>query len=893
MIAGVREFTGRPVRIGHPGRERVISSFHFEGSGVPRNADPLLRALAREAMGELRSGVRAKVGPQIYTVDRIEAGGVPVIRLAHAESFEKTDNGVFFQLVHAENTGTLYLRVRTPDYFGLLQEVTYAAIESGLEIDKVGTRHERLSGSSQVELSCRFKEGETRLAGEIFGRFAEVMSGRIQKYNSIGTEGERVLFTYHNLISACGRFLNTFPCLTGLPALNAKAVEAALQANPQLAVSMIKYLRIKFDQHFAHYYGLRKSDLRSLRTKIEHDLAEVTNADQRLALGRVYQFILAVEKTNAFDQRRNPEVVVFKLNSSAIQKIADHFKITYPTDITYVYSPRTGSYAIGARFGGEVSKGGDRYYLTTAAAGRLSYDTISRLALEDALRLAHAQETKNLLWGCYVNGLKTVLVAAPPIGESADLKEVQNALTMVRGSRAYAIIKDAWLELKGGEDLDGKVAKVLAGNDQPETRELLFELIQLENLVNLSLGEYYLKNLGDKRPGPDMNMAPSHMEFLTVVAKHLGVPHWASVYTGKSAEFGGFPHRKLKVTGRGIFTNMVIAMKNLDLDPSRQEVTATVQGFGDVGSSMVHFLLTEKPDVKLTAISDLTGMIVCPQGLGAKPLIREELLRLVSEERTLEEFNRGLLVDGVELVGPERIGEIVTMPSTIFIPAAGSNVITEENVGAVLTSHELVVEAANIPFTVRAANNFDAQGGKRVPGDFANGGGVLTSTNEILALQILGPEGFKADYERLREDNRNMIIQTAETNSRYMWEQFRKVGGGVTFVDLVKKVTRNMTVVKSIVKISTLNSEDKAAYQLLFDAIFPSIVETIDRDEIIERLGPSIVKELIAAQLARKIIFGHDADWFEQIPAEKRDEVILAEAQKIIQTKVSGGVSGS
>ena len=197
----------------------------------------------------------------------------------------------------------------------------------------------------------------------------------------------------------------------------------------------------------------------------------------------------------------------------------------------------------------------------------------------------------------------------------------------------------------------------------------------------------------------------------------------------------------------------------------------------------------------------------------------------------------------------------------------------------------MVVEAANIPFTVGAAARFDAAGGKRIPGDFANGGGVFTSTNEILAIQILGQDGFKVRYEELKDDNNALVIRTAEENSRYMWEQYVKTDGRVTFVDLVKKVTKDMTVAKSIVKVSALIYEDKAAYQLLFDALFPSIVASIDRDEIIERLGPSIVKEMIAAQLAKQIIFAREADWFGQIPADKRDEVILAEAKRIIAAR--------
>ncbi|KKQ36222.1 MAG: UvrABC system protein B, partial [Candidatus Roizmanbacteria bacterium GW2011_GWA2_37_7] len=145
---------------------------------------------------------------------------------------------------------------------------------------------------------------------------------------------------------------------------------------------------------------------------------------------------------------------------------------------------------------------------------------------------------------------------------------------------------------------------------------------------------------------------------------------------------------------------------------------------------------------------------------------------------------------------------------------------------------------ANIPFSVPAAQEFDQAGGKRIPGDFANGGGVFTSTDEILAIQILGREEF-TDPERYRQlvaDNEALIIRGAEENSWYLWEQYTRAEGRINFVELVQRVTRSMTVVKSIVKVSRLDYNSEDVLNFLFDSLFPSIVETTDRDEIIERM---------------------------------------------------------
>ena len=878
--------TGRPVSVNYRGHTRQLSDIRFSGPGRPTDAAPLLAALKGR---ELKRGLLLEAGQRHFVLDDIEGNGTPVISLANTDYKEHSEGNTSFAFCFDRDTATVYLQVRTADYFGLSQEVTYAAIAAGLKIAEIGGRHKRLANQSQVDLVCRLETGETRSVEEIFSRFRAILSERIAHFNNFA-EGSKILFTYRNLTRSIGTFFNTLPKLPDSPLLGAEAVEGVLQKNPELTKLLIEYLRIKFDSLFSRYYGRRESDLRSLAIRLQNEIKSVEEPADKFALEMIFKFVLSVENTNAFDINRNPEMVIFKLNHEVIQEIADHLKITYPTDITYVFSPRTGSFAIGARYGGEVSKGGDRYNATSDNPNaRNNFVLVSRGALEDALRLAYTQETKNLLWGCYVNGLKTVLVAAPPVGVNAPLEDVMTALQNVAASRAYLLIRDALQELKPEEDLDRKIEETLANGNLEDTVNLLKILIQLELLVNLSLGEIYLGNLGDKRPGPDVNMSPFHMEFLTTVAKHQGVRNWPAIYTGKGAEFGGFPHAKLRVTGRGIFTNMLIALKKLGIDPVRNEVTATIQGFGDVGSSMTYFILTERPQIKITAISDLTGMLVCPAGIAARPEWQEEILRLVREGKNLSEFSPKLLRNGIEFRGKDRIDEIVTLPSTIFIPAATSNVVNERNVAEVLRDHALVVEAANIPFSVPAAQEFDQAGGKRIPGDFANGGGVFTSTDEILAIQILGREEFTDPerYQQLVADNEALIIRGAEENSWYLWEQYTRAEGRINFVELVQRVTRSMTVVKSIVKVSRLDYNSEDVLNFLFDSLFPSIVETTDRDEIIERLGPSIVKELIAAQLARKIIFANYFAWFEGIEQDQRDEVVFAEAQKLIAERAS------
>lgn len=874
--SGVRGITGRPVVVTWLRESKRLSEAFYSGAGRSEVLQQVLPSLA---------GVNVKTGEEIlvagipHNIVAVKKDGTPIVALSNVDTIERTENGISYQVRFNPDSRTLYLSVRTPDYFGLLQDVISAARESELEIDEVSARHQRIGGDSQIELICPFLENHDKIQ-IVFYRFKLIFNERLNIHRTRSGEGEKLLFTYKGLVSAMGRFLNSFP----QGKVNAELVEKVFVENPGLSQMFIKYLRIKFDKIFSQYYGLSRNDLGSVTRQIESEIDKMTDPEAKTAAKLMFVFLTAVQNTNVFDKNRNPEVAVFKLSDIPVQELTKQFKISYPTDITYVYAVRTGSFAIGARFGGEVSKGGDRYNKTDDP---VSYEKYSRKALEEALRLSATQEIKNLLWGCYINGLKTVLVAAPPVEEGASLEDVVVAIFRYRSLRSYALARDAVLELTG-KDLNKTFSEVTANGDKKRADEFLARIIQLENLVNLSYGEDYLRNLGDKRPGPDMNMSAYHMNFLTIVAKHLGVKFWPAIYTGKSADFGGFPHKELKITGIGVFANMLIAMEKLNIDPQTKEVSATIQGFGDVGSAMADLILTKMPNLKLTAISDHTGMLVCASGIGNDARVREEVQRLIREERTLDQFSSAILTDlkgKVELMGKDKIDEIVTMPSTLFIPAAIGNVIHEGNVDKVLANHQLVVEAANIPFTVPAAEKFDAGGGIRIPDAFANGGGVLTSTNEILTIQALGQEEFRENYDQLAKDNESMVRKTAEENSTYVWSEYNRLatlGNPVPFPTLVSTIGRNMTVVKSIIKVTAQIYEGQKVYEILFDSLFPTVLEKVDRDEIIERLGPSIVRELIAAQLARKVVFSHEYDWFDNIDSDKRDKVVLKEVLGIL-----------
>jgi glutamate dehydrogenase (NAD(P)+) len=74
------------------------------------------------------------------------------------------------------------------------------------------------------------------------------------------------------------------------------------------------------------------------------------------------------------------------------------------------------------------------------------------------------------------------------------------------------------------------------------------------------------------------------------------------VITGKPIVIGGSLGRDA-ATGRGVMVNTLAALKKMDLNP--KDVTAAVQGFGNVGSHAAR-LLSEQ-GIKIVAIGDLVN----------------------------------------------------------------------------------------------------------------------------------------------------------------------------------------------------------------------------------------------------------------------------------------------
>jgi glutamate dehydrogenase (NAD(P)+) len=242
-------------------------------------------------------------------------------------------------------------------------------------------------------------------------------------------------------------------------------------------------------------------------------------------------------------------------------------------------------------------------------------------------------------------------------------------------------------------------------------------------------------------PAPDMGTGPREMAWLMdEFSKTVGATSPA-VVTGKPLVMGGSLGRT-EATGRGVMVSALAALSKLGLKPT--EVSAAVQGFGNVGSWAAK-LLHDK-GVKIKAISDVSGAYWNDNGID----INEAVTYKNAHNGRLDGFTGAVLMENAE--------DLLTSDVDVLVPAAVEDVITEHNAGDIKA--KLIVEGANGPTSASADPIINEKGIMVVPDILANSGGVTVSYFEW----VQNRQGFKWTEE--------MVTERAD---RIMSDAFEKV----------------------------------------------------------------------------------------------------------------------
>ena len=208
-------------------------------------------------------------------------------------------------------------------------------------------------------------------------------------------------------------------------------------------------------------------------------------------------------------------------------------------------------------------------------------------------------------------------------------------------------------------------------------------------------------------PAPDMGTSGREMAWiLDEFNKNTGEDS-PGVITGKPVAVGGSLGRDA-ATGRGVMVNTLSALKKMGLKPT--EVTAVVQGFGNVGSHAARLLAEQ--GLKVVGIGDHTASFYNEDGIDIKAAIDYAS----NNSRTLIGFTGGTQI---------KSSELLISKCDVLVPAALQNVITVENASNIQA--KLIVEGANGPTMPEADPILNEKQIICVPDILANSGGVTVS----------------------------------------------------------------------------------------------------------------------------------------------------------------------
>jgi len=208
-------------------------------------------------------------------------------------------------------------------------------------------------------------------------------------------------------------------------------------------------------------------------------------------------------------------------------------------------------------------------------------------------------------------------------------------------------------------------------------------------------------------PAPDMGTDAQVMAWIMDTYSMIRGHSVPAVVTGKPVTIGGSSGR-LEATGRGVLfvTQEACRQRNLRLEGA----AVAVQGFGNVGS--VAAKLLDDAGAKVVAISDMTGAIYDPDGLGDI----DAILAKKHDHGFIPKDHPGAHITNEELL---------ELPVDILVPAALEGQIHGRNAARVQA--KMIVEAANGPTTPEADRILDERGIFVVPDIVANSGGVIVS----------------------------------------------------------------------------------------------------------------------------------------------------------------------
>jgi glutamate dehydrogenase/leucine dehydrogenase len=249
-----------------------------------------------------------------------------------------------------------------------------------------------------------------------------------------------------------------------------------------------------------------------------------------------------------------------------------------------------------------------------------------------------------------------------------------------------------------------------------------------------------------------------------------------ATFNGKLIKDGGSEGRE-EATGLGGLFVLQAILKKLKL---HGQLTAAVQGFGNVGYNVTRFLV--EAGINVIAVSDSKGGIYVPDGVNPE---------LTMECKKKNGFLAGCYCSGsvCDLNKGRQITNdaLLELPVDILVPAALENAITRDNAENVKA--KVVLEMANGPTTPEADAILYKKGIPVIPDILSNSGGVTVSAFEW-------EQNLKGEHWTKNEVNKKLEKKIAAASDA-VWEASRKYHTDLRTAAFVVALERILTAMKS------------------------------------------------------------------------------------------------
>jgi glutamate dehydrogenase len=391
--------------------------------------------------------------------------------------------------------------------------------------------------------------------------------------------------------------------------------------------------------------------------------------------------------------------------------------------------------------------------------------------------------------------------------------------------------------------------------------------------------------------GPDEQIIPSDIEWIITRAAQRGYPLPAAFMSSKKDD--GFNHKEFGVTSEGVKVYLDVALRTvLKKVPEKESFTVKITGGpdGDVAGNLIRILYRDYgSNCKVVGVADGFGVAEDPEGLD-----QEELLRLVHESKSIDNFNKAKLgPNGVVFAATPGNEEGINrrnsmhfrVKSDIFVPAGGRpNTINGENWRKFLDengkpSSPLIVEGANIFNTPEARKNlFEKAGVIIVKDSSANKCGVVTSSCEVMSSMLLSKDEFMAIKPALVEDVLERLRLLARLEGELLFKEYRNYPGALPHFS--ERISMAIAKVTDAVTDALANVQPSDP---LFEELRPLIRENLPKklaevagDRIASRFPLQYQRNAIASALASQLVYQEGIHLVEAQPQEKTAERAFA-----------------